>query len=253
MPDDDVAARQEIVTHMRALAARDAEYRTELAAALQDLADALADGGHLGKALPCVREAVAIRRDLAQDDAEQLTLLAGSLNQEANWLTAAGQDAEAEPAFQNEAACYLGMVDRVSVDRAHELAPLLNDLYAVNSEAGRFRSAEGVARAAVHLARQAEREDEQAAFFLAGSLILLANSLLGQGRLAEAMPHAQEAARVANRMYELKLPFDDGNVLGTALELVVVFGRELRGYRTEVKAAKRQLRRMGRDMGGHSG
>jgi tetratricopeptide (TPR) repeat protein len=245
---DGLAARQEIVTHMRASAARDPEYRTELAAALQDLADALADGGHLGKALPCIREAVEIRQDLAQDDAEHLTLLAGSLNQEANWLAAAGQNAEAEPVFQNEAACYLSMVDRTGVDRAHELAPLLNDLYAMNAESGRLRSAQGVATAAVHMARRAEREDGQAAFFLAGSLNLLAASLLGQGRPAEAMSHAQEAARVANRMYELKLPFDDGNVLITALELVVVAGRELRGHRTEVKAAKRQLRRMGKDV-----
>jgi hypothetical protein len=105
----------------------------------------------------------------------------------------------------------------------------------------------------VHLARQAERADGPAAFFLAGSLNLLATSLLGQGRPAEAMPHAQEAARVANRMYELELPFDDGNVLITALRLVVVAGRELRGYRAEVKAAKRQLRRMSKDVGDRSG
>ena len=235
----DLAAQRELVTLYRGFATADPSQRPALAQALQELAGTAQASGQLPEALAAIREAKQIYRDrIRQGQFEQL-LLAGCLNQEANWLAEA-HDAQADAVFAEEGSLYLSLVSMFPPERLQNLVEILQHIFELNKSADRYRSAENAARACIELARRAAQDDPQAEAYLASSYTSLADSLMNQGRLSEALAEARRSAEVA-RTAATKMPGFPPVILVTALRLVEILAKAC-GRPAEAKAAQLELR-----------
>jgi hypothetical protein len=237
---NDLAPRRDLVKLYRGFAAQDPAQRPELAAALQDLADAAQGAGLLDEALTCIREARQIYQDRVREGYADDIHLANCLNREANWLADAG-DAQAESVFADEGAVYLSLAKTFPADRLLSLVSVLQPILDQNMSAGRYRSAENAARACIEVARRAAEQDPQAEAYLASSYTSLAASLRYQGRFAEALPEASRSAQIARRVAAMNMPDFDQTVLVTALRLVELLAKEC-GRPEEARAAQLEIR-----------
>jgi hypothetical protein len=240
MTSDDLASRREVVKLYRGFAAQDPSQRSELAAALQDLAGEAQGNGLLAEALASIREAKQIYQDLIREGHADQIQLAGCLNHEANWLAEAA-DPQAERVFADEGAVYMSLARNVAADQLLGLVSVLQPILDLNMSVGRYRSAENVARACIEVARRAAEQDPQAEAYLASSYTSLAASLRQQGRLSEALAEASRSAQIARQVAARNVPGFDKTVLITALALVeevaTAFGRP-----DEARAAQLELR-----------
>lgn len=235
----DLTAQRELVRLYRGFAAQDRSQLPVLAQALQELAGTAQATGQLTEALTAIREAKQIYLDrIAAGQFDQIQL-AGCLNQEANWLAEAG-GARADEVFAEEGALYMSLARTFPVDRLQGLVSVLQPLFDLNKSVGRYRSAENAARACIEVARRAAEQDPQAEAYLASSHTSLADSLMNQGRLAEALAEAFQSAQIA-RTAASKLPGFPDIVLVTALRLVEVLAKAC-GRPGEAKAAQLELR-----------
>jgi hypothetical protein len=120
------------------------------------------------------------------------------------------------------------------------LVSVLQPLFELNKSVGRYRSAENAARACIEVARRAAEQDPQAEAYLASSYTSLADSLMNQRRLPDALAAASRSAQIA-RAAAAKMPGFPDTVLITALRLVEMLAKAC-GRPDEAKAAQLELR-----------
>jgi tetratricopeptide (TPR) repeat protein len=231
-----------LVAHYRDAARQDRAQLSNLAGALQDLADVLDGNNQTAEALKLVQEAVAIRRGLFKTDPSQGLVLAGSLSQQANWLATAGRRPEAEPVFAEEAATYRALIDRIPAAGLTELSMAFMQIAQMNDSVGRPRSAEGASRAGVELARRAPAGSPWG-LYLSAILSMLADSLCHQKRLEEALAAAQEAVSLIQTPVVQRE--DSGTVRAMAYGSLGRIYRGL-GRPREAEAAEAEQRRASR-------
>jgi tetratricopeptide (TPR) repeat protein len=175
----------------------------ELANALDTLSGVLEDRGQIDEAEVILREALSI----AQRTYGELNLNTARLRHNLGWvLWKKGEYAAAEPhlrmAVVNIPKTY-GPTYRGARLATANLAHDLNGL-------GDFRAAEVSAREA--LAAYRKIAGDQA---VAGALIALSHSLLGQKRASEAVPYLEEALTIVQKQPPVRFPWFKGEIQST--------------------------------------
>jgi cellulose biosynthesis protein BcsQ len=180
----------------------EAEWRFDLASALERVATTLSESGAHDDGLAATEEEIAIRRELAAKapDAYQ-PALASALNNLANRLSAVGQRQEALAPAQEAVAIRRELAAKVPDAYRPDLAMALNNLTIRLSEVGQRREALAPAQEAVAIRRElAAKAPDAYRPDLAIALNTLANILSEVGQCEAALAPAQEAVAIRREL-----------------------------------------------------
>lgn len=177
----------------------------QLASALTQAGNVLADLGRRPQALAASREAAEINRRLASTDpaAVRLSDLARSLTNLAARLAKSGLDHESIASAQEAVEIRHRLVDADPGKHLPELALTLSNLSGQLGDMKRVHEALAPAQEAVTLYRRfAEADPASYLHPLAASLHNLANIMSLAGRRREAVPLSEEAVQIRRRLVE---------------------------------------------------
>ncbi|MEV0962453.1 tetratricopeptide repeat protein [Streptomyces sp. NPDC049910] len=182
-------------------------YRSELAYALNAVANAEGELGHPDKALTATREAVGIRRELVEgrDDApaQQRAELADGLNNLSNWQSRCGKYREALESSGESAETYRGLAQERSDAFRAGLARSLGTYSDRLRDTGQYAKALRAAEEALGIRRHlAQARPDTYLPDLALALNSLAIDLGELGRLRESVRASAEAVDLFRALYE---------------------------------------------------
>ena len=189
----------QLAKSLRPLAEADPDvFASDLASALNNLSNRLADAGRWTEALEASEEAVEIRRPLAEaDPATYAPNLAMALSNFSIRLGGAGRLTEALEAIEESVETYRPLTEADPATYAPNLASALNNLSNRLADAGRWAEALEAIEESVEI-RRPLAEADPAVFGpnLAMALNNLSNGLARAGRLTEALEASEESVEI---------------------------------------------------------
>lgn len=178
-------------------------HHPQLADALDTLAGLLEDSGQLGEAETLLREALAIARGANSE----VNLTTTRIEHNLGWLLCKqGAYADAEPLLRRATINIPKTFGPDYRGARMAVANLAHDLNGL----GDFTAAETQARSSLEAYRKFPADG-----MVATALIALGQSLAGQRRHAEAVPHLQEALAVTEKSPQARFPWFKGEIQST--------------------------------------